>query len=77
MSLDQVADAGCEYFLNHATIDMDELALTLAVSRATLYRVVNSRDRLLGEVLWCLDHGRRSLWRLTAPLAIVAGATVS
>lgn len=34
-----------------STLDMDELARRLAVSRATLYRVVGGRDRLLGEVL--------------------------
>ncbi len=37
--------------------------MTLAVSRATLYRVVGSRDRLLTEVLWrlaqrCIDRAR-------------------
>ena len=54
ISLEQVTSAGCQYFLKHGTVDMDELALALAVSRATLYRVINSRDRLLGEVLWRL-----------------------
>ena len=54
ISVDQVTAAGRRYFLEHATIDMDELALALSVSRATLYRVINSRDRLLGEVLWQL-----------------------
>jgi hypothetical protein len=49
-----VTTAGCQYFLEHGSVDMDELALTLAVSRATLYRVISSRDRLLGEVLWRL-----------------------
>jgi hypothetical protein len=42
------------YFLAHATLDMDALARSLAVSRATLYRVAGSRDRLLGEALWWL-----------------------
>ena len=37
-----------------STIDMDELAHELAVSRATLYRAVDGRDRLLGDVLWSL-----------------------
>jgi hypothetical protein len=42
---------------------MESVAPALAVSRATLYRVVGSRDRLLGEVLWrladdCLEHAR-------------------
>ncbi|GAA2076896.1 hypothetical protein GCM10009821_15490 [Aeromicrobium halocynthiae] len=35
-------------------LDMDELATRLAVSRATLYRVVGSRDRVLTEVTWTL-----------------------
>jgi AcrR family transcriptional regulator len=52
VSVEQVTEAGCRYFLEHGTIDMDELAVSLAVSRATLYRVINSRDRLLGAVLW-------------------------
>jgi AcrR family transcriptional regulator len=54
VSVDQVTAAGRRYFLEHGTVDMDELALALSVSRATLYRVINSRDRLLGEVLWQL-----------------------
>ncbi len=54
ISVEQVTSAGCAYFRQHGTVDMDELALALAVSRATLYRVINSRDRLLGEVLWHL-----------------------
>lgn len=39
-------------FGERATVDMDGLAERLVVSRATLYRVVSSRDRLLGDVLW-------------------------
>ncbi|WP_092542840.1 QsdR family transcriptional regulator [Actinoplanes derwentensis] len=33
---------------------MDTLAGELAISRATLYRAVGSRDGLLGEVLWAI-----------------------
>lgn len=33
-------------------LDMGSLAAELGVSRATLYRWVGSRERLLGEVLW-------------------------
>jgi AcrR family transcriptional regulator len=54
INVEQVISAGCRYFVRHGTVDMDELAVVLAVSRATLYRVINSRDRLLGEVLWRL-----------------------
>lgn len=41
---------------------MEALAEKLSVSRATLYRVVESRDRLLGDVLWTfgLDFFTRS-----------------
>jgi len=49
---------GIRYFLKHATIDVDELATALAVSRATLYRVVGSREQLLGNVLWELANHR-------------------
>jgi Tetracyclin repressor-like, C-terminal domain len=43
-------------FLAHGTIDMNELGEELAVSRATLYRVVGNRDRLLGDVIWALGE---------------------
>lgn len=52
VSGDQVALGACRYFLAHSTLDMDALALSLSISRATLYRVVHSRDQLLGDVLW-------------------------
>ena len=42
------------HFLRDGTIDMEQLAGELAISRATLYRAVDSRDRLLGDVLWSL-----------------------
>ena len=54
ISEDEVALAGCHFFLRHGTVDMDRLAATMCVSRATLYRVTHGRDRLLGEVLWRL-----------------------
>ena len=63
ITVEQAVEAGCRYFLRHGTLDMEAVALHLAVSRATLYRVVSSRDALLGEVLWrlterCLDRSR-------------------
>jgi Tetracyclin repressor-like, C-terminal domain len=54
ITLEQAVEAGCRCFLRHATLDMATVAHDLAVSRATLYRVVGSRDRLVGEVLWRL-----------------------
>jgi len=59
VSEETVIRGGGRYFLSHGTIDMDGLADALTVSRATLYRVTGSRDRLLGEVLWWL--GSRQL----------------
>jgi AcrR family transcriptional regulator len=49
---ERVIERARQYFLDHATIDMDDLARELSVSRATLYRVAHSRDQLLGDVLW-------------------------
>ncbi len=54
ISREQVVEGACRLFLNRGTIDMDQLAISLAVSRATLYRIVHSRDELIGEVLWRL-----------------------
>lgn len=49
---DDAVRAGVGLFIRTSTVDMDALARRLAVSRATLYRVVPGRDRLLGDVLW-------------------------
>ncbi|GAA4954597.1 QsdR family transcriptional regulator [Actinoplanes utahensis] len=54
VSDDEVARAGCRFFLRHGTVDMERLAAEMCVSRATMYRVTGGRDRLLGEVLWRL-----------------------
>jgi hypothetical protein len=59
VSYTDVVRGGCQYFLTHGTIDMDELAASLSISRATLYRVVHGRDQLLGDVLWRM--GEREL----------------
>ncbi len=57
----QVLRAADALFTRTGRLDMDELARAVAVSRATLYRVVRSRDLLLGEVLW--QKGRATtLW---------------
>ncbi|WP_277210370.1 hypothetical protein [Isoptericola croceus] len=66
-------------FVASGGLAMDQLTEDLWVSRATLYRVVGSRDRLLGDVLWQLaartlgrtrEHvdgtGRRGVGRLLA-----------
>ena len=68
ISHEAAVQGAIRYFLRHGTVDVDELATTLAVSRATLYRVVGSRELLLGHVLWelCrhrLDAARRARTR--------------
>jgi AcrR family transcriptional regulator len=41
-------------FLAGDRVDMKELARTLNIDRATLYRWVGSREQLLSEILWSL-----------------------
>lgn len=41
-------------FVAEGSLDIQGLADSLAVSRATLYRVITDQDRLLGDVLWVL-----------------------
>jgi AcrR family transcriptional regulator len=41
-------------FLRGERVDMRDLAADLRLSRATLYRWVGSRERLLGEILWSM-----------------------
>jgi AcrR family transcriptional regulator len=41
-----------EMWLESGGLDMGKLASRLGTSRATLYRWVGSKERLLGEVLW-------------------------
>ncbi len=54
ITYDAIVAGARRQFLRDGTIDMDELPHELAVSRATLYRAVDGRDRLLGDVLWSL-----------------------
>lgn len=52
ITYDEVIAAGTRRFDETGTIDLQELARDLAVSRATLYRVIDGRDRVLGDVVW-------------------------
>ena len=54
ITYDAVVAGARRQFLRDGTIDMEQLPHELAVSRATLYRAVDGRDRLLGDVLWSL-----------------------
>ncbi|GAA4949697.1 QsdR family transcriptional regulator [Actinoplanes utahensis] len=51
-----VLRGAAKHFLKHSTVDMELLAAELAISRATLYRMVGSRDALLGEVFWAIGR---------------------
>ena len=58
---DRVLRAAERMFDADGGVDMEELSRRLGISRATLYRVVGSRERLLGDVLWwqgqrLMDH---------------------
>ena len=54
VSREQVVRGACRFFVRHGGVDMDGLAVSLAVSRATLYRVAHSRDGVLADALWLL-----------------------
>ena len=68
-----VVRGACRFFLRHGTVEMDALATSLAISRATLYRVVHSRDRLLGDVLWELGEQLLNRARATSTATGVDG----
>ena len=48
-------EAAREVWLAGGPLDMGALAARLGTSRATLYRWVGSRERLLGEVVWTVS----------------------
>lgn len=64
ISYEQVVATAERVFHGSGRLDMDELAVASSVSRATLYRVVGGRDRVLGDVLW--HQGDRLLQRVLA-----------
>lgn len=52
ITYEDVVAAAAQRFVATATVDLQALADDLAVSRATLYRVIAGRDRVLGDVIW-------------------------
>lgn len=42
------------WFIESRKLDMQELALELGISRATLFRWVGNRDVLMAEILWSM-----------------------
>ena len=51
-----VFEAALRAFLAQRRLDMQALAADVGISRATLYRRVGDRDRLLGAVIWYLTR---------------------
>jgi len=56
LTYDQALRHAVHHFVRNGNVDMTALADEIPVGRATLYRVVGSRDTLLGDVLWILAH---------------------
>jgi hypothetical protein len=73
ISHETVVRGAIRSFLEHGTVDVDELAPILAVSRATLYRVAGSRELLLGHVLWALCEIRLDAARAARTLDGIEG----
>lgn len=46
-------------FVATSTVELEALASSLSISRATLYRVLSGRDRLIADLLW--KAGERSM----------------
>lgn len=63
---DDIFQAALATFLEGERLDMQTLATQVGISRSTLYRRVDDRDALLGEVLWFLT-------RLAVVRALAAG----
>jgi AcrR family transcriptional regulator len=60
-------------FLGGDRVDMQALARTLNVDRATLYRWVGSREQLLTEILWSLIEPTIKKLRKNASGTVAAG----
>lgn len=71
LPLELALAAGRHMFLRDGTVGMEALAKQLSVGRATLYRVVGTRDKLLGEVISTLASRT-----LEAAVADASGAGV-
>ena len=64
VTYDQLLVAAERLFHRTGGLEMTALAQAVSISRATLYRVAGSRDRLLGDLLWA--QGSRLLTRVCA-----------
>jgi hypothetical protein len=55
VSYDEVVERAIHLFVREGTLRTIDLVAALAISRATLYRVISDQDRLLGDMLWVLS----------------------
>jgi AcrR family transcriptional regulator len=73
------------WFIESRKLDMQELAVELGISRATLFRWVGNRDVLMAEILWSMaervfndvasatqETGARRIAAIVAELAVLA-----
>ena len=73
LTYDQALRQAVHQFVRDGAVDMTTLADEIPVGRATLYRVVGTRDRLLGDVLWVLAKRTLGLAEQEATAAGHAG----
>jgi len=69
---DEVLRVAERMFDAEGGVDLVQLAQRIAVSRATLYRVIGSRERLLGDVLWW--QGQKVMAYAAAQVGDLSGA---
>ena len=63
---EEVLELARERWVESGRIDMGALAAELGIGRATLYRWVGSRERLIGEVLWTFAEAAMARARVRA-----------
>ncbi|HEX6238062.1 MAG TPA: QsdR family transcriptional regulator [Acidimicrobiales bacterium] len=66
LTYEEAVHRAIRVFVRDGGLDMRVLAEEIPVGRATLYRVVGSRNRLLGDVLWTLAERTLRLAALEA-----------
>ena len=82
----EIFDAALAVYRERRRLDMRALAGDLGMGRATLYRKVGNRDRLLGEIMWYLTRvamacalakadGKRGAERVVEVLRLFMSAT--
>jgi hypothetical protein len=76
ITYDEALDAARRRFLATGDLVMSRLQRDLNVSRATLYRVVGGRDRLLGDVLFDLQRFLTTHPQIALPVLFTSAGRV-